>query len=165
MDVKDNNSLNLENKIAREIIEVLIKKPNFSKSKITNLKGKIGKKYHYPKVIKNATILSHASEEEKKILRKLLKRRSTRTLSGVTVIAIMTKPLLCPGECVYCPGVHSQPGEKVAKSYTGREPAAMRSIYCNYDPKEQVLSRISDLDAIGHDVDLIRDMPWITIKN
>ena len=35
----------------------------------------------------------------------------------------MTKPLPCPGECIYCPGVSCQPGEKVAQSYTGREPA------------------------------------------
>ncbi|KKN13731.1 hypothetical protein LCGC14_1003320, partial [marine sediment metagenome] len=118
--------------IAREIIDFLIKTPNFSRQKVTNLKGRIGKKYNHPKVIKNATILYFASEEEKSIITKILKRRTVRTMSGVSVIAIMTKPLACPGKCIFCPGQNSQPGEKVAQSYTGREPSAMRSIQNKY---------------------------------
>ncbi|MFX0041143.1 MAG: tRNA uridine(34) 5-carboxymethylaminomethyl modification radical SAM/GNAT enzyme Elp3, partial [Candidatus Heimdallarchaeota archaeon] len=99
--------------------------------------------------------LNYATEEEKEIITHILKRRKTRTLSGVSVIAIMTKPLPCPGTCIYCPGQESQPGMKVAQSYTGREPAAMRSIHNNYDPYLQVSSRINDLEAIGHKIDKI----------
>ena len=142
-------------RISREIIKFLIENPHFSRNKITNIKGKIGKRHNYKKVIKNATILGYATPDEKKIILPMLKRRSTRTLSGVSVIAIMTKPLPCPGTCIYCPGQNSQPGEKVAQSYTGREPAAMRSIHNNYDPYEQVQSRIRDLETIGHTVDKI----------
>lgn len=150
-----NITSSIEEKIAREIINYLIKNPKTSRKKITNLKGQIGKKYKYNKVIKNANILNFATEEEKSIITKLLMRRTVRTLSGVSVIAIMTKPLPCPGTCIYCPGEASQPGKKVAQSYTGKEPAAMRSIYCNYDPYEQVKSRIRDLEAIGHKVDMV----------
>ncbi|MFW9818512.1 MAG: tRNA uridine(34) 5-carboxymethylaminomethyl modification radical SAM/GNAT enzyme Elp3 [Candidatus Thorarchaeota archaeon] len=154
------NSLDIDNRdkvklISREIIDYLIKNPKTLRKKITNIKGRIGKKYKYNEVIKNATILNYATEEEKEIITQILKRRKTRTLSGVSVIAIMTKPLACPGTCIYCPGQTSQPGEKVAQSYTGREPAAMRSIHNNYDPYLQVLSRINDLEAIGHTVDKI----------
>jgi len=141
--------------LSREIIEYLTTNPQISKDKVTNLKGRIGKKYNYNKVIKNATILGYATSKEKLIITQILKRRKTRTLSGVSVIAIMTKPLPCPGTCIYCPGSDSQPGEKVAQSYTGREPAAMRSIHNNYDPYLQVQSRINDLEVIGHDVDKI----------
>jgi len=144
-----------EKKISREIIDYLIKHPKISRKKITNIKGRIGKKFNYNKVVKNATILDHATNEEKEIITKLLKRRTTRTLSGVSVIAIMTKPFPCPGTCIYCPGPSSQPGEKVAQSYTGREPAALRSIHNNYDPYKQVQSRIKDLEAIGHKIDKI----------
>ena len=91
-------------KISREIIDHLMRHPNLPQQKITNLKGKIGKKYNYHKVIKNAQILHYASEEELDVILQLLKRRITRTISGVSVIAIMTKPLPCPGNCVYCPG-------------------------------------------------------------
>ena len=145
----------IEHKISREVIEYLVKNPDTPRHKITNLKGKFGKKYKYHKVIKNAQILHHATEEELRVITQLLKRRITRTISGVSVIAIMTKPLPCPGKCVYCPGQDSQPDQKVAQSYTGHEPAAMRSIHNNYDPYEQVLSRIRDLEAIGHIVDKI----------
>ncbi|MFX1302748.1 MAG: tRNA uridine(34) 5-carboxymethylaminomethyl modification radical SAM/GNAT enzyme Elp3 [Promethearchaeota archaeon] len=141
--------------ISREIIDYLIKNPETPRERITNIKGRIGKKYRYNKVIKNATILDFAIEQEKLIITRILKRRKTRTLSGVSVIAIMTKPLPCPGTCIYCPGQDSQPGEKVAQSYTGQEPAAMRSIHNNYDPYLQVQSRINDLESIGHIVDKI----------
>ena len=153
--MKETTDFDIKKKISREIIEYLIKHPKTSRQKITNIKGQVGKKYNYNRVIKNATILDFATDSEKQIITKLLKRRSTRTLSGVSVIAIMTKPLPCPGTCIYCPGINSQPGEKVAQSYTGREPAALRSIHNNYDPYEQVQSRIKDLEAIGHQVDKI----------
>jgi len=142
-------------KISRDVIDYLISNPGTSRQKITNIKGRIGKKYNYYKVIKNATILGFATDKEKQIITQILKRRTTRTLSGVSVIAIMTKPLPCPGACIYCPGQDSQPDQKVAQSYTGQEPAAMRSIHNNYDPSKQVLSRINDLEAIGHQVDKI----------
>ena len=145
----------IEFKISREIIDYLLKNPDTPRNKITNIKGKFGKKYKYPRVIKNAQILSSASKEELTIITRILKRRTIRTISGVSVIAIMTKPLSCPGNCVYCPGEGSQPNEKVAQSYTGHEPAAMRSINNNYDAFKQVQSRIRDLEAIGHIVDKI----------
>lgn len=141
--------------ISREIIDFLIRNPKTPRKKITNIKGRIGKKYKYDKVLKNATILNYATLKEKEIITQILKRRKTRTLSGVSVIAIMTKPLPCPGTCIYCPGQDSQPGKKVAQSYTGQEPAAMRSIHNNYDPYLQVQSRIKDLESIGHTVDKI----------
>ncbi|MFO8017152.1 MAG: tRNA uridine(34) 5-carboxymethylaminomethyl modification radical SAM/GNAT enzyme Elp3 [Promethearchaeia archaeon] len=141
--------------VARRTINYLIENPNTPRSKITNLKGKFAKKCGYDRVIKNATILEYTRAEERKQIIKKLRRRSTRTLSGVSVIAIMTEPLPCPGTCIYCPGRDSQPGEKVAQSYTGREPAAMRSIHNHYDPYYQVKSRINDLEAIGHKIDKI----------
>jgi len=145
----------IEHKISREIIGYLLKNPDTPRHKITNLKGKFGKKYKYHKVIKNAQILQNATEEELRVITPILKRRITRTISGVSVIAIMTKPLPCPGKCVYCPGQDSQPDQKVAQSYTGHEPAAMRSINNNYDAYKQVQSRIRDLEAIGHIVDKV----------
>ncbi|MBA7512553.1 tRNA uridine(34) acetyltransferase [subsurface metagenome] len=155
--MESSESINIEKikKIARAIIDYLLKHPNTPREKITNIKGKYAKKFNFNEVIKNATILTYSTEKEKQILTQLLRRRTTRTLSGVSVIAIMTKPLPCPGTCVYCPGQDSQPDQKVAQSYTGREPAAMRSIHNNYDAYRQVKSRIEDLEAIGHTVDKI----------
>ncbi|TXT67032.1 MAG: hypothetical protein BAJALOKI1v1_210034 [Promethearchaeota archaeon] len=147
-------------KISQEVIKHLLDHPNIKRSKITNLKGKFAKQLNYDRVIKNATILEYAetldlTEKELMLINKKLRRRTTRSISGVSIIAIMTEPLECPGTCIYCPGKDSQPGAKVAQSYTGREPAAMRSIHYNYNPFKQVRSRIEDLEAIGHKVDKI----------
>ena len=30
-------------------------------------------------------------------------KKATRTISGVTPVAVMAKPHPCPGDCVYCP--------------------------------------------------------------
>ena len=79
--------------ISRDIIRFLMENPNYPRHKITNLKGKLGKKYNLNNVIKNATILKYANDEERKMLTQLLRRRKTRTSSGVSVIAIMTEPL------------------------------------------------------------------------
>ncbi|TFF84987.1 MAG: tRNA uridine(34) 5-carboxymethylaminomethyl modification radical SAM/GNAT enzyme Elp3 [Promethearchaeota archaeon] len=146
--------------IALSTINYLLSNPQTPRSKITNIKGRFAKKYDYNRVIKNANILDYVDQgnftkEERRLINTKLRRRTTRSISGVSVIAIMTKPLECPGNCIYCPGSESQPGEKVAQSYTGREPAAMRSIHYNYDPYQQVRSRIEDLEAIGHNVDKI----------
>ncbi|MFW9948692.1 MAG: tRNA uridine(34) 5-carboxymethylaminomethyl modification radical SAM/GNAT enzyme Elp3 [Candidatus Thorarchaeota archaeon] len=155
MDEINSNSDETQKILCREIIEFLLTHPKTSKDNVTSLKANIGKKYNYQTVIKNATILNYATSVEKEQLSHILKRRATRSISGVSVIAIMTKPLPCPGTCIYCPGQESQPGEKVAKSYTGREPAAMRSIYNSYNSFDQVQSRIQDLKAIGHKVDKV----------
>lgn len=145
-----------ERKLCREIIEEIKKTPNMNKDRVTAIKSKVlGRlKLKAQKTIKNSILLDYLTPEEE-YLRPLIARKITRTLSGVTVVAIMTKPLECPGKCIFCPGPSSQPGEKAAQSYTGREPAALRSIMFGYDSYKQTLSRMLDLHSIGHTVDKI----------
>ena len=98
----------------------------------------------------NADILGSALLEERERL-KMLVRKPTRTLSGVAVIAAMTSPARCPhGICVPCPGgiCNSSP-----QSYTGREPAAMRAEQHSFDPYDQVMARLGQLNEIGHPLD------------
>lgn len=144
-----------ERKASRGIILRLLQDGDLSPKQVNRLKCVFSKKHHLPGTIKNATVLEHATEEERARLAPLLRRKSTRTLAGVAVVAVMTKPIPCPGRCIYCPGRASQPGKPVAQSYTGREPAAMRSLMYDYDAYEQVSHRIADLEAIGHQVDKI----------
>ncbi len=139
----------------REIIKELIENPTYPKHKITQLKNRILRKYSITHTMKNSIIMEYASEYELEIILPILRRRSTRTISGVTVVAVMTEPLECPGKCLFCPGSDSQPGEKAAKSYTGQEPAAKRSIIYGYDPYLQTRHRILDLQAIGHKTDKV----------
>ena len=51
---------------------------------------------------------------------KNLLKKPVRSLSGVNVVAIMSRPYPCPhGKCTYCPSASGVP-----ESYTGLEPAA-----------------------------------------
>ena len=105
-------------------------------------------------MLSNAELISTLKPEERRKLLPILRRKTTRTISGVTVVAVMTKPQPCPQPepCAYCPG---GPTQGVPQSYTGHEPAAMRGSQNSYDPYLQVQSRISQLNAKGHRVDKI----------
>lgn len=121
---------------------------------VNRLKIKTAGKYHLEKVPSSADIISALTPAQAKQLLPILKRKTTRTISGVTVIATMTKPYPCPQPepCAYCPG---GPTQGSPQSYTGYEPAAMRGSQNSFDPYLQVQSRIDQLTAIGHKVDKI----------
>lgn len=138
----------------REIIEILLCNPSATHEDVNRLKTRTAAKYHLEEVPSNADLISILRGDEAKKLLPILKRKTTRTISGVTVIAIMTKPYPCPQPepCAYCPG---GPSTGSPQSYTGHEPAAMRGAQNNFDPYQQVKSRIEQLTAIGHKVDKI----------
>ncbi|OIO25111.1 tRNA uridine(34) 5-carboxymethylaminomethyl modification radical SAM/GNAT enzyme Elp3 [Candidatus Micrarchaeota archaeon CG_4_10_14_0_2_um_filter_55_9] len=90
-------------------------------------------------------VLSSAELAEEFGMHKEFKTKKTRSSSGVSVVAIMTRPYACPGRCTYCPT------SKAPKSYTGEEPAARRAKQNDYDAFKQVESRLRQLEAIGHE--------------
>jgi elongator complex protein 3 len=83
-------------------------------------------------------------------LEQILLTRRVRSLSGVAVVSVLTKPYRCPGKCLYCPGQRGVP-----KSYLKNEPAVMRAIDNKYDPYRQTYNRIKALEEIGHPTDKI----------
>lgn len=83
-------------------------------------------------------------------LQKLMRKRKIRTLSGVSVITALTKPFPCPGKCVFCP---SEPG--MPKSYLSNEPGAMRAVLDDFNPFDQVTTRLNSLTKQGHETDKI----------
>ncbi len=138
----------------RQIIDSLmcIQKP--TKKDVDLAKVRIAGEQGLNCIVSNSELICCLKSNERQKLLPLLKRKATRTISGVTVIAVMTKPWPCPhnGPCAYCPG---GPSQGVPQSYTGHEPAAMRGIENKYDPHRQVTSRIRQLEAIGHIVDKV----------
>jgi elongator complex protein 3 len=138
----------------REIIETLMDSPSPSHRDLSYLKKQVALKHHLQKVPSNSEIIRLLKAEEKRRLLPLMRRKTTRTISGVTVVAAMTKPYPCPQAepCAYCPG---GPAIGVPQSYTGFEPAAMRGLQNEFNPFLQVRSRIEQLHAIGHNVDKI----------
>jgi len=68
----------------------------------------------------------------------------------VTPVAVMTEPLKCPGQCIFCPTYQSIP-----QSYTPESPAVLRAIRCDYDARKQVKLRLKALSEMGHPTDKI----------
>jgi elongator complex protein 3 len=79
-----------------------------------------------------------------------IRMKPTRTLSGVTVVTVLTKPYPCPGKCIFCPTDVRMP-----KSYLPDEPGAMRGLHHKFDPFEQVDARLQALQAVGHPTDKV----------
>ena len=99
----------------------------------------------------NADILEYASEEEKELVSDTLKKKPTRTKSGVAIVAVMCHPHKCPhGRCLYCPESDIAP-----PSYTGEEPAALRGRMFEYHPYVQCFNRLAQLKKIGHPIDKV----------
>jgi len=138
----------------REIIQQLMEIPNPTKRDVDYVKVKTAGKHSLDKVPSNSEIIQHLKPEESAKLLMILRRKTVRTISGVTVVAVMTKPGPCPKEepCAYCPG---GPSAGVPQSYTGHEPAALRGAQNDYNPYAQVRTRIEQLEAIGHKVDKV----------
>jgi len=136
------------------VIKNLIKYNPKTKNDIEIFKHKLCKEYKL-NVIYNSELLSFyqiliKNQTIKPLpkLEKLLIGKNTRSLSGVSVITISSKPYPCPGKCLYCPTQKSVP-----KSYLDNEPAILRAIRHNYDPKKQIEERIKVLNLNGHPTD------------
>lgn len=77
-------------------------------------------------------------------------KKFARTISGVTPVAVMSKPMGCPGHCLYCPTYAATP-----QSYTPESPAVLRARRYDYDAKEQVQARLRILVDMGHPIDKV----------
>ncbi|MEM1606615.1 MAG: tRNA uridine(34) 5-carboxymethylaminomethyl modification radical SAM/GNAT enzyme Elp3 [Candidatus Bathyarchaeia archaeon] len=140
--------------IHREIIEYLMNIPKPTPKDVQVAKIRVAEKYRLSALPPNSELIKYLKPEEKPKLLKVLRRKIIRTISGITVIAVMAKPWPCPKKepCAYCPG---GPQYGVPQSYTGREPATMRGLQFDFDPYRQVRHRIEQLEAIGHSVDKV----------
>ncbi|MCW3976485.1 MAG: tRNA uridine(34) 5-carboxymethylaminomethyl modification radical SAM/GNAT enzyme Elp3 [Candidatus Bathyarchaeota archaeon] len=138
----------------REILEILLEIPQPTTKDASLAKMKVAEKHHLKMIPSNSELISCLKPHEKDKLLPILRRKTTRTVSGVTVVAVMTKPRSCPQKhpCAYCPG---GPPYGVPQSYTGHEPAAMRGLQSSFDPYLQVKNRMHQLQAIGHNVDKV----------
>jgi len=77
-------------------------------------------------------------------------RKPTRTISGITPVAVMLPPRKCNhGMCVYCPNLN------VPQSYTPKSPVVMRAMEVKYDAYEQVRNRLKAFKAMNHPTDKV----------
>jgi len=143
-----------------KIYEILIKKLIRGKTKnltdLAPLKRNWAKRFGI-KMLPNVELLKAYHKltkigriKENKKLEELLRIRKIRSLSGVVVISVLTKPYPCPGKCLYCPTQ-----KKIPKSYLNNEPAVMRAVLNKFDPYLQVKTRLLALKNTGHPTDKI----------
>ncbi len=77
-------------------------------------------------------------------------RKPSKTLAGVTPVAVMCKPKKCKhGTCIYCPSL------KVPQSYTPKSPPVLRATILKYNPLKQVESRLKAFKLMNHPTEKI----------
>jgi len=77
-------------------------------------------------------------------------RKPTKSISGVTPIAVVLPPRKCKhGSCTYCPSLN------VPQSYTPKSPAIMRASKLKYNPYKQVKARLDTFKLMNHPTDKI----------
>jgi len=136
-------------KFSREILGLIKEGTINDKRGLNCWKARLAKKHSLKGMPTNPDILCCAGRVSQKA-HALLCKKPVRSLSGIVVVAAMVPPHNCPGKCTYCPS--SLVEEKTPKSYTGREPAAMRALQADFDPGRQVRERIRQLTETGHAV-------------
>jgi len=142
-------------KYFQELIEI-IKEKRLSKDALSKLKLKLCSKYRLKHIPTDIEILLNADIKDIVIVRRYLQTKPTRSLSGVSIVAIMTKPHKCPhGKCIICPGGVNSPFGDMPQSYTGVEPATRRAVRNRFDPYLQVFNRLEQYIATGHEPEKI----------
>ena len=147
----------------QEILDIIIDNglkalednPELSKEEFHKIKNEAYKGFDIKKPFPSIRILERYDERVDNwdfpvsdIFRKLLRKRGVRSLSGVTVISLLTKFWGCPGLCVYCPTFEGLP-----KSYIPHEPAVMRAELNKFDPVLQIHNRLRALEVTGHKIE------------
>jgi elongator complex protein 3 len=77
-------------------------------------------------------------------------RKPTKTISGITPVAIMLPPRKCKhGNCTYCPSLN------VPQSYTPKSPVVIRAAEVGYDSYKQVKARMKAFEVMNHPTEKI----------
>lgn len=144
-----------ENNILKAFIKQASKQGITDEEQLHRLKKRFAKE-HQQALPTNFQLQAAYSElisegwEGDEALQQIMRKRKVRTLSGVSVITVLTKPYHCPGQCVFCP---TEPG--MPKSYLSNEPGAMRAVLDDFHPRDQVLTRLDSLAKQGHETQKI----------
>ena len=134
----------------KKAIDSIIRSILAGESNLDRLKRDASRHFQVAAVITNPELL--AAFPKAKLtprIKEILLKKPTKTLSGVTPVAVMIKPQdSCKWGCIYCPFTGL-----AAKSYTGFEPAALRGRQFAFDPYLQASSRVRQFEGGGHATD------------
>lgn len=148
------DNIAMSDRFYRDIIEEIREGRIKTKEDLHIAKIRLCRIYNMSKIPPDSEILKKLPEGLRKDeFLEILRKKPSRTASGVAVVAVMTSPERCPhGRCTPCPGGIET---NTPQSYTGFEPATMRAIESGFDPFLQTRNRIEQLRAIGHAIDKI----------
>jgi len=136
-----------------EIIEELDSGRIKNAAEFERKKVELCRKYRMQSIPPNSAVLERLPDNLYSRVLPVVRLKPARTVSGIAAVAIMTSPYNCPhGTCIYCPGGVEN---NSSQAYTGKEPAARRAAMNNFDPFRQAVSRIEQLQAIGHSTNKI----------
>ena len=136
---------------AEQIIFQFAKGPQKSRAALENIQKQVVKAHEidyisndrllaaYRRLVKQSVIAPDVEIEN------FLRLKKVRSLSGIVVVSVLTKPYPCPGNCLFCPTVDNLP-----KSYVESEPAVLRAQQNQFDPYRQTINRLEALNATGH---------------
>ncbi len=132
------------------LVKEIVKHRISDSKKVINLRDKLCKKYK-PSIMPNLIQIFLASKgKDREYLFEVLKSKPSRSMSGVSVVAVMTKPIPCKhGKCLMCPGGLKSSFGDVPQSYTGNEPASRRAKRNDYHPYLQVFNRLEQYILLG----------------
>jgi elongator complex protein 3 len=133
-----------------QAVDFIIQQLLEGKTNLEAIKREAARKFNIGRMITKPEILERFPKGRlTPAISAILLKKPSKTLSGVTPVALMIKPEdSCRFKCAYCPFTGL-----AAKSYTGFEPAAMRAIDSNFDPFLQASGRVAQYEGGGHPSD------------
>jgi elongator complex protein 3 len=136
---------------AEQIILQFAKGPQKSRAALENIQKQVVKAHEIDYISNDRLLAAYRRLVKKSVIapdveiENFLRLKKVRSLSGIVVVSVLTKPYPCPGNCLFCPTVFNLP-----KSYVESEPAVLRAQQNNFDPYRQTLNRLEALNATGH---------------
>lgn len=135
----------------REIANKLSLLKELSLKHISSVIRSTSSKYHLSKTPKFRDIIRYLPSDSN--IRRKMMVKPIKTASGVLVITVMAKPYDCPhGRCIYCPGGKEL---NIPLSYTGKEPVTRLAQKFDYNPKNQIISKLEQEYSRGHNISKI----------
>ena len=135
----------------REIANKLSLLKELSLKHVSSVIRGTSSKYHLSKTPKFRDIIKYLPSDSN--IRRKMMVRPIKTASGVLVITVMAKPYDCPhGRCIYCPGGKEL---NIPLSYTGKEPVTRLAQKFDYNPKNQIISKLEQEYSRGHNISKI----------
>jgi len=139
-----------------DVLDRLAAAPLSTRTDLLRLKRAVARGHGEP-LLRNEALLRRYREDvglgrrrpDRRVEQALVLNR-VRSTSGIATVTVITEPYACPGRCVYCPTEARAP-----KSYLPNEPAILRALRSNYDPYDQVQSRLRALHETGHPIDKV----------